>query len=55
MQESIEDDIEELKVLSQEQFDLIYRNNVPTGQTGDQESLFLLEAYYDKISIINET
>ena len=28
---------------------------MPAGRTGDQESLFLLEAYYDKISIINET
>ena len=27
---------------------------MPAGRTGDQESLFLLEAYYDKVSIINE-
>lgn len=52
LQESIQDKNDALKALRPEQFAFIKRINATDSE--DKESIFLLEAYYDSISIYSE-
>ena len=47
MQESIEDKFEALCQLSPKIFNFIKSKNPIANESGDKESLFLLEAYHD--------
>ena len=55
MQESIEDKSEALCQLSPKIFNFIKSKNLIANESGDKESLFLLEAYHDQIAMIGDS